>query len=172
MNTGQLVRINDLGNFDAHGLIGKVLFSPLPPQVNVEFADGTVSSFHRLCLTPAGPNEVPFFSPSNNPAPLTDIPNPSTLNPAWTDADRDEAIAAGWDIFTCHGSSHGPFQVQKLDKNEGVEGCPQTDDEVCDEIRKNPEFPLHQRALAFLRAHNPREWLFITTEIVSPPACT
>lgn len=74
--------------------------------------------------------------------------------------DVNYALAEGWSLFTCIGSSYGDFQLQKFDEADKFE----TDEDawafVCLKAATDPANH-HRRALDLLKRLNPREYLRI-----------
>lgn len=90
---------------------------------------------------------------------------PEHMIPAWTKAHSSAAIAEGWEIFDCDGSSNGPWQVDELDEpdewaqlNGGVVPPQLESGEVAWRIVANGTLPHHIAAREFLQAHNPQEY--------------
>jgi hypothetical protein len=85
--------------------------------------------------------------------------------PPWTEAHSSAAIAEGWEIFDCDGSSNGRWQVDMLDDpaewaqiNGGVLPPRLDDDQHAWALVANGTLPHHLAARAFLQAHNPPEY--------------
>lgn len=86
----------------------------------------------------------------------------------WTEAEFRLANGEGWDLFECHGSDNGPWQLQKIDDPDEYEaGNPgvrvtarwHSDDDVWRYVweRAQAGDEPHGKALAILAEVNPRE---------------
>lgn len=85
----------------------------------------------------------------------------------WSDADAAAANAEGWDIFDSYGSDSGPWQIQRFDDPTAI-GWPadlpypfEEDTDVWEHVwhlAHQGGHPVHERALAYLKAHNPMEY--------------
>jgi hypothetical protein len=93
--------------------------------------------------------------------------NPHKMTPAWSVEHSNAAIAEGWEIFDCDGSSNGRWQVNCLDSpldwaEEGGVVPPELNgDEAAWKIVANGTQPHHEAARVFLQAHNPQEYALV-----------
>lgn len=88
----------------------------------------------------------------------------------WTEDDWLSANAEGWNIWFCDGSDNGLWQICRYDDPEGVQAdCPEwgvidggftEDADAWLQVwrRAAGGSSLHQRALDYVKAHNPPEW--------------
>lgn len=89
--------------------------------------------------------------PGASPTP-TPTSTPQTMTPPWTAEHSAAAQAEGWDVFECIGSSHGQWQIQKVDADNKLD-C----DDAAWRIVATRAKPHHVAAVAFIKAHNPQE---------------
>lgn len=91
---------------------------------------------------------------------MTAMPDPAKLVPAWSNEHCSAAQKEGWDIFDCGDSVHGPWQLQRIDDASDIEGGVQLkSDAEAWALVMNGSLPHHQAAKAFIKEHNPREWV-------------
>lgn len=69
--------------------------------------------------------------------------------------DNGRAIDEGWSIFECFGSENGPWQLQKCDDRDMLRTDLEAWRLVMDYADAGSEY--HQKALQFLKDHNPIE---------------
>ncbi|MGX9944937.1 hypothetical protein ACTG4Q_20965 [Bradyrhizobium denitrificans] len=70
--------------------------------------------------------------------------------------DNNRAIDEGWSIFECFASENGPWQLQKCDDSNLLKDDLQAWRLVVDYADAGSEY--HQKALQFLKDHNPIEY--------------
>lgn len=77
-------------------------------------------------------------------------------SPVWTAEMSAAALAEGWDIFECFGSDCGPWQIQRDDSD----GRFSSDDGAWVHVLTMAARGglIHQRAIEFVRIHNPMEY--------------
>lgn len=88
----------------------------------------------------------------------------------WTKADSIAALSEGWDIFSCHGSENGFYQIcvleePNLDPSLGYDEKKfENDCEVWVYVMGmyQEKSPLHMRAMNFIAENNPNEFTCIT----------
>ena len=74
----------------------------------------------------------------------------------WTNEDSTLASAEGWDVFDSEGSANGPWQIQKRDETSTFN----QDTDAWRYVWQRAERGslLHQRALEYIKEHNPPEY--------------
>lgn len=87
------------------------------------------------------------------------MPDPATMDPAWSDAHASAAAAEGWGIFECRASD--PWQLQHSDCADDGEQQLVSDAQAWAIVRGGTG-EHHAAALAFIQAHSPREFAAIT----------
>lgn len=85
----------------------------------------------------------------------------------WTNADSDAAEAEGWNLWECEPSVHGPFQLLHDEEASVFQYHQQAWLHVAKRAAQGS--PLHLKALAFLREHNPAEAVEIRRQAALQP---
>lgn len=82
----------------------------------------------------------------------------------WTKHDSASAQEEGWDIFLCHGSQDGEWQIQRLDEERILDS-----DERAWELVGSQKTEVQKKALAFIRENNPKELRYLAPYLHEAP---